>query len=187
MEKNENCLRGLRCPECENDEELIITSLVETLVTDDGAEPLNGNFEWDENNAARCPKCGCSGTVSDFEVQLCTGCGKELEGSDPCGDLCETCADTHIYAVVCNIGWDKESDGVIHRVNLPSVAVLDYLGYTKEEVEAELDEYGADVLSDKYGFCVFGFNSFLTESRENAEAKASDFSKGADVDFISVE
>lgn len=65
---NTNCLAGMKCPECGNEESLRIETKITVDVTDDGAEPIDGDYEWDEDSPAHCPECGESGVVADFEV-----------------------------------------------------------------------------------------------------------------------
>jgi hypothetical protein len=54
-----------------------------------------------------------------------------------------------------DIDWDTSNDdGEVpspQECGLPTTCTLDV------ENDTDLDEEGADVLSDKYGFCVFGF------------------------------
>jgi hypothetical protein len=69
---NENCLEGIRCPQCGNEERLIITANVVAEVTDDGAEVASsqyGNgFEWDDESMTRCPECDRDGPLKGFHA-----------------------------------------------------------------------------------------------------------------------
>lgn len=51
-----------------------------------------------------------------------------------------------------DINWDTDPLDDAQEDSLPKETTLD----VDDDVDLELD--GADVLSDKYGFCVFGFN-----------------------------
>jgi len=64
---NHNCLEGIACPRCGNDERVIIA--VETLatVTDDGAETF-GDMEWDDDSFTRCPECDYWGRLAKFRT-----------------------------------------------------------------------------------------------------------------------
>jgi len=42
---NENCLEGIRCPQCGQEDCFKITALITCNVTDDGSEPV-GDHEW---------------------------------------------------------------------------------------------------------------------------------------------
>lgn len=67
---NINCLEGVKCPACGNEDRLLIASHVIAEVTDDGADvasPMYGTgFEWDDGSYARCPECDREGTLRDF-------------------------------------------------------------------------------------------------------------------------
>jgi DNA-directed RNA polymerase subunit RPC12/RpoP len=69
---NTNCLEGLRCPHCGNEDRLLIVATVVAEVTDDGADvasPQYGNgFEWDDDSNTRCPECDRAGPLSGFRV-----------------------------------------------------------------------------------------------------------------------
>jgi DNA-directed RNA polymerase subunit RPC12/RpoP len=62
---NTNCLEGVRCPKCGQEDRFKIVALTTCLVTDDGSEPV-GDHEWDDESATRCPECGFDGTLKDF-------------------------------------------------------------------------------------------------------------------------
>lgn len=68
MSKNFNCLAGLRCPKCGNEDRLLIEALVTCSVTDDGAEPA-GDMEWNEKSWCVCPRCDEEGELSKFRVE----------------------------------------------------------------------------------------------------------------------
>ena len=64
---NENCLEGMRCPQCESYGPFLISAAVLLSVSDDGAVLDDfANLEWDAGNECRCPVCGHDGVVSDF-------------------------------------------------------------------------------------------------------------------------
>jgi len=65
---NTNCLQGIHCPECQHDAGFYIDASVLAFVTDDGAEPANGNFDWDGDSAITCAECDHSGTVREFTL-----------------------------------------------------------------------------------------------------------------------
>jgi hypothetical protein len=57
-----------------------------------------------------------------------------------------------------NIKWDTESDFDDEPVDLPTELTLDV-----PDDEIDLDFEGADMLSDKTGFCVFSFEYEILE------------------------
>jgi hypothetical protein len=62
---NVNCLEGIRCPKCGQEDRFKITAIITCLVTDDGSEPV-GDHEWNDGSTAHCPQCGFDGTLEDF-------------------------------------------------------------------------------------------------------------------------
>jgi Zn ribbon nucleic-acid-binding protein len=63
--ENENCLAGIRCPKCKQQDRFRIVGLCTFEVTDDGSEAV-GDHEWDEESSISCPECGHAGKVNDF-------------------------------------------------------------------------------------------------------------------------
>lgn len=64
---NENCLEGLRCPECKQADVLQIAGTSLFRVVDDGTES-HEDVEWDGESFTRCPPCGFKGKLSDFFI-----------------------------------------------------------------------------------------------------------------------
>lgn len=62
---NTNCLEGIRCPACGQEDRFKITALITCVVTDNGSEPL-GDHEWDSESSAQCPECGFNGKLKEF-------------------------------------------------------------------------------------------------------------------------
>lgn len=71
--ENENCLNGIQCPKCGNQDRFLIEAMVIAEVTDDGADlasPRDGNgFEWNDNSHCRCPECEHFGPLQMFSTQ----------------------------------------------------------------------------------------------------------------------
>jgi hypothetical protein len=64
---NTNCLEGIKCPRCGNEDAFYIDAIVLAYVTDGGAQPANNsNFNWDRDSFARCPECDYAGDLWDF-------------------------------------------------------------------------------------------------------------------------
>jgi hypothetical protein len=67
---NSNCLEGIRCPKCGQEDRFMIAAKIIADVTDGGADvasPKYGNgFEWDEASYCRCPECDFEGKLKDF-------------------------------------------------------------------------------------------------------------------------
>ncbi len=62
---NTNCLKGIRCPKCGQEDRFMITGYAQFEVTDGGSE-ATGDHEWDDRSMTRCPNCDRSGPLSDF-------------------------------------------------------------------------------------------------------------------------
>ena len=65
---NDNCLGGMRCPECGSQGPFGIgVTAWAPSVSDDGFDVGTlTDIEWDEGSACRCDACGYDGTVADF-------------------------------------------------------------------------------------------------------------------------
>lgn len=64
---NDNCLAGIRCPQCGNEDRFFIDAHVMCEVTDDGAEAC-GDTEWHGDSFCRCPVCDRHGPLKGFEA-----------------------------------------------------------------------------------------------------------------------
>ncbi len=67
--ENENCLAGVRCPLCKQNDSFYIEGTDDTgtrtlEMTDDGCDAV-GDFEYDHTAACRCTQCEWSGTVDE--------------------------------------------------------------------------------------------------------------------------
>jgi predicted RNA-binding Zn-ribbon protein involved in translation (DUF1610 family) len=67
---NENCLEGLKCPKCGNEDRFFILATIVADVTDDGADiAKHSDMEWDSASDTRCPDCGETGLLSQFKTE----------------------------------------------------------------------------------------------------------------------
>jgi hypothetical protein len=67
MNANVNCLEGIRCPACGNEDTFRIEVLTMATVTDDGTDfQGHGGVDWDENSYAECATCLTHGKLSRF-------------------------------------------------------------------------------------------------------------------------
>ena len=65
--RNDNCLEGIKCPNCGQEARLFIVSTILADVTDGGADIADGSdMHWDENSMTRCPECDRDGPLADF-------------------------------------------------------------------------------------------------------------------------
>ena len=65
---NTNCLEGLRCPKCKQDDMLHIAGTSLFHVVDDGTLQ-HEDIEWDDDSFARCPQCNFEGILKDFRIE----------------------------------------------------------------------------------------------------------------------
>lgn len=67
---NSNCLEGLRCPKCKQEDALKIEARVIVYVTDEGTEATDdGHYDWDHDSFCHCPECDFDGKLSDFYIK----------------------------------------------------------------------------------------------------------------------
>jgi len=62
---NENCLNGMKCPECGSEAPFRIAASSWFKVFDDGTDS-HEDVEWDEDSCCECWDCHFSGKVADF-------------------------------------------------------------------------------------------------------------------------
>lgn len=62
---NTNCLEGIRCPNCGQEDRFFVVGCAEFEVTDDGSDAV-GDHEWDDGCSTRCPECGFDGELKEF-------------------------------------------------------------------------------------------------------------------------
>jgi len=62
---NTNCLSGMKCPDCDNEDLFNIQAKCSVNVSDDGTDDAS-SFEWDSSSPCSCPACDKSGIVRDF-------------------------------------------------------------------------------------------------------------------------
>ena len=65
--KNVNCLEGLMCPKCGQQDRFIIDAITSITLLDDGVDKYEG-AEFDGSHTAGCPSCGWNGTVAELNV-----------------------------------------------------------------------------------------------------------------------
>ena len=66
---NINCLKGVRCPSCGQEDRFIILARVAVGVTDDGTEDIGGDYEWDQDAPTTCRECGRHGPLKTFQSE----------------------------------------------------------------------------------------------------------------------
>lgn len=80
---NTNCLEGLCCPKCLQEDKILMHTPMWVAMTDDGTDPFDddikndGDTVWDADTPAKCPECGYEGTMQDFKLPPgCDGLAK---------------------------------------------------------------------------------------------------------------
>jgi hypothetical protein len=65
---NVNCLEGIRCPGCGNEDAFYIESTAVMYVTDDGIES-RGDTSWNDDGHTECAQCERSGKLAEFKAK----------------------------------------------------------------------------------------------------------------------
>ena len=73
---NTNCLEGIKCPACGNEDRFRIAGRTLFTVTDEGTEDY-GDSEWDDDSYAECTECYRHGTLKDFRITTEPTSGQE--------------------------------------------------------------------------------------------------------------
>jgi hypothetical protein len=60
------CIEGMRCPQCGNHEEFMVSMTCMAMVGEDGTYDEQ-DMEWDGDSLCICPRCDHNGRVSEFE------------------------------------------------------------------------------------------------------------------------
>ncbi len=63
--KNTNCLEGVACPKCGQDDYMRVQGTAVFILTDDGTDDHAGAC-YDDDSWANCPECNFTGTLKDF-------------------------------------------------------------------------------------------------------------------------
>ena len=66
---NTNCLEGMRCPKCGQEDRLKIEVPLMCEVTDNGSEVIDGDHFWNESSFCHCPECDHEGKLCDFRIE----------------------------------------------------------------------------------------------------------------------
>lgn len=70
MTDNVNCLEGMRCPDCGQNDSFNIVGTAEFDVSDDGTGSDFTDVEWHDDSKASCPDCGWHGTVGSLRREV---------------------------------------------------------------------------------------------------------------------
>ena len=73
MSNNTNCLEGIRCPECGQEDGFYIDVVIHATVymTDNGYDEESGaEMDWDDDAFMRCGDCDHSGQARDFRTAI---------------------------------------------------------------------------------------------------------------------
>jgi len=65
--KNENCLQGIKCSKCGNEDQFSIQMTARIAITDDGTDS-HTDTEWDGMSFIDCHECGHNGRVWEFQA-----------------------------------------------------------------------------------------------------------------------
>ena len=65
---NTNCLEGIACPKCKQEDAFHIEATIMVFVTDDGTDDTSGQYEWDKRSYIRCAECDHAGSINEFTI-----------------------------------------------------------------------------------------------------------------------
>lgn len=65
-----NCLQGIRCPKCKQEDIFVVEMMANFTLTDDGVEQ-DGDTHWDDNSPMSCDNSSCnySGKAAEFKIE----------------------------------------------------------------------------------------------------------------------
>lgn len=69
MSKNHNCLEGVRCFNCLQEDVFHVAAVILVEVRDNGTEDLQTDYEWNDDSYCKCPTCGQEGKLLDFTIE----------------------------------------------------------------------------------------------------------------------
>ena len=126
MTHNDNCLAGIRCPKCKQQEEFRIECKAMVDVTDDGTDDPR-NIGWLDSSYIECAECSHHGKVHDFNVvnwpidaahPLMVGEEVYFSDPDPIGNAHRLYTVTHAPAdPLSTLDDEVYADSVITLVN----------------------------------------------------------------------
>jgi hypothetical protein len=67
VDKNENCLRGLKCPKCKKHDQFVIAVTTAVVMSDDGCDDP-GDMDWGALDSITCTHCDHHGRVWEFQA-----------------------------------------------------------------------------------------------------------------------
>lgn len=100
--KNKNCMIGLRCPRCGEDDAVMVYASAWMRIIDEGVDTPEGAIDYDEQSMASCPECNHCGSFKDWEI---------AHGSDP-GSPCQClgCVENILNDPILNYIADESVD-----------------------------------------------------------------------------
>jgi hypothetical protein len=99
---NDNCLEGIKCPQCGNEDRFFISCTTLAVVTDEGAQAY-GDMEWGDESSAVCSEFQKTGPLRDFRRK--TQLPPDLEGMN---DSRARWAEIAVAAFIHATGTDRE-------------------------------------------------------------------------------
>jgi hypothetical protein len=65
---NTNCLEGIKCTACGNEDRFRIAAKTTAIVGDNGVEDYDG-MEWGDDSHTECADCTRHGSLKDFKAE----------------------------------------------------------------------------------------------------------------------
>jgi hypothetical protein len=154
---NTNCLEGMKCPTCGNEDDIHIAAKSWFHMTDDGTDDFE-DVEYDDNTPARCPRCDWHGVVGQLKDEEYIPCdhkiGTEIGAltttsddmaDDPCRDFELKEGSVWIEAGNISVYVVKTDEGVIVELHPKGHEVGDdilHSGYAQfSEAQEVIDQF----------------------------------------------
>lgn len=97
---NTNCLEGVACPKCKQEDAFKIEAKIFVHVTDEGTEDLGGDYEWHDDAICVCDNCKHTGRLREFKTPI----EQHMKAYDAYFDECERANKTPLSFY----NWKKE-------------------------------------------------------------------------------
>jgi hypothetical protein len=140
---NNNCLEGIKCPQCGNEDRLLIVTTVLADVTDEGADIAEGSdMHWDDASFARCPECDRDGPLREFRAVEIPPDPERMN------DERAEWASSALAAFMSQTGTDREDAVADLLCDLMHWCDRNGQGFGRELARAQ-DHYAAETLGDE--------------------------------------
>jgi len=145
---NENCLEGIRCPNCGETDNFKVKAVVVCEVSDEGSDANASDHEWDDDDTCICSTCNHEAPMEDFRFVYANVVIVVLEG----GKVREVRYNGNKEIDLTVIDMDHFAklglaENVEHNLDAISERITDEI-FEGEELKAVTNETGVKELMD---------------------------------------